>query len=66
MTRPSLPQHGMNLGESAILLSRSIILKRVMCCDFGRLENSLPDTEPQTNKYPTIESPAEAQRRRVF
>jgi hypothetical protein len=32
-----------------------------MFCDFGRLENSLPYTEPQTNKHPTIESPAEAQ-----
>jgi hypothetical protein len=39
----------------------STILARVMFCDFGRLENSLPDTEPQTNKHPTIESPAEAQ-----
>jgi hypothetical protein len=29
--------------------------------DFGRLENSFPYTEPEANKYPTIEPPAEAQ-----
>jgi hypothetical protein len=27
-------------------------LPRVLFCDFGGLENSLPDTEPQTNKHP--------------
>jgi hypothetical protein len=32
-----------------------------MFCDYGRLENSLPYTEPKTNKHPTIESPSEAQ-----
>ena len=42
------------------------ILPRVMFCDFGRLENCLPRAEPQANKHPTMKSPAEARRRRVF
>jgi hypothetical protein len=33
---------------------------RIIFCDFGRLENRLPYTGPQTNKHPTMESPAEA------
>ena len=51
---------------SCRLLWISAILPRVMFCDLGRLENSLPYTESQTNKHPTIEFPAEARRRRVF
>jgi hypothetical protein len=45
-----------------VLFSRQCILARIIFCDFERLENSVRDTEPQTNKHPTMESPAEAQR----